>query len=181
MALQNGWAMDVNLKSHPHGDDFRWIRTGSCAFRPFCHTETASWVPEDAYLWNRVPECKNLNTPVSHLRGYGWNRINPELMTLQHNLCLNPHAQSAPHLPYDPRRRQRTHARTHARRSHQKSSFGYKKNWILICPQLGQFLTNFKNLNVHIFIEIYIFFSFLWCVDIVSISNATTVRSSVGF
>ena len=74
----------------------------------------------------------------------------------------------------------RTHAPTPAART-KRVHLVIKKNWILICPQPGQFLTNFKKLKFHIFIEIYIFFSFLWCVDIVSISNATTVISSVGF
>ena len=64
---------------------------------------------------------------------------------------------------------------------HKRVHLVIKKKWILIYPLPGQFLTNFKNLKFHIFFEIYIFFSFLWCVDIVSISNATTVRSSVGF
>ena len=40
---------------------------------------------------------------------------------------------------------------------HKRVHLVIKKKWILIYPQPGQFLTNFKNLKFHIFIEIYIF------------------------
>ena len=171
----------------------------SCFYLGFIHMETISGEPAQVLvrLDLSATRRRRLGCPKTHIFETGsqsakiWTRrFHVSVVTVETAWILNWWRYSTTFALTRMRRAPPTshmipagaNARTHPRpRSHQKSSFGYKKNWILICPQIGQFLTNFKNLKFHIFIEIYIFFSFLWCVDIVSISNATTVRSSVGF